>query len=392
MRVLLTVPSLSPAFGGPPVVAAALRDGLEALGHEVEVLGCGDGSLPVLTRFHGTPVPSRWKPILRAVELADVVHVLGYRDPVGTAAALAATRRGVPLVVEPLGMHRTRLRSVGLKAGFDRLLGDRLLRKAVAIVATSRLEAAELVEDGVLAARIHVRPNGVGASASLPLPPRGGLRGRLDIPMDAPMVLSLGRIAAKKGLLDLVEALSHLPGVIAVVAGPSDPADGTLRRVTRRARAISVFDRVRLIPKGLWGLDKAQAFAEADCFCLPSATENFGMAAAEAAAAGVPAVVSDRCGVAEWLEPEATRVVPYGSVNLLARALADVVGDPRVSRCAQEEADGVRRTLEWGALSRLQSAIYEGAVDGKRQSGRPVGTALVDPGQGAKPASRGIRW
>lgn len=392
MRVLLTVPSVSRAFGGPPVVAAALRDGLEALGHEVEVLGCGDGSLPVLVRFHGTPVPGRWKPIRRAVELADVVHVLGYRDPVGTVAALAATRSGIPLVVEPLGMHRTRLRSVGLKAAFDRLLGDRLLRKAVAIVATSRLEAAELAEDGVLADRIHVRPNGVGASESPPLPPRGGLRGRLDIPTAAPVVLSLGRIAAKKGLLDLVEALSRLPDVFAVVAGPPDPADGTLQRLARRARAISVSDRLRVIPEGLWGLDKAQAFADADCFCLPSATENFGIAAAEAAAAGVPAVVSDRCGVAEWLEPEASRVVPFGSVELLARALAAVVGDPRVSRRAREEADRVARTLEWGALSRLQSAIYEGAVDGKRQPDRPVAAALGDPGQRPKPVSRGIRW
>ena len=391
MRVVLTAPSLSRSFGGPPVVAAALRDGLEGLGREVEVLGCGDGALPVVARFHGTPIPRRWRPIRRAVERADVVHVLGYRDAVGTAAALTAIRRGTPLVVEPLGMHRSRLRSVGLKAAFDRLLGNRLIRNAAAVVATSRLEAAELEEDGVPGGRIRLRPNGVEPSF-LPLPSRGGLRSRLGIPAAAPVALSLGRIAAKKGLLHLVAALPRLPGVFAVVAGPPDPADGTLDRLVRLAGELSVTDRVRLISEGLWGEEKAQAFADADCFCLPSATENFGIAAAEAAVAGIPAVVSDRCGVADWLDPAATRVVPYGSVEELASALGEVLSDPAALREARRAADAVARALDWGALSRLQSAIYEQVTMAGGPPSKPIPSKLARPSQTLNSASAGDRW
>ena len=42
-----------------------------------------------------------------------------------------------------------------------------------------------------------------------------------------PLVLALGRITRKKGLPDLVEAVSRLPAVYLLVAGP-DSNDGTL--------------------------------------------------------------------------------------------------------------------------------------------------------------------
>ena len=41
--------------------------------------------------------------------------------------------------------------------------------------------------------------------------------------------------------------------------------------------------RLRVDARGLWEHEKFEAFAEADCFALPSQTENFGNAAAEAA-------------------------------------------------------------------------------------------------------------
>ena len=54
------------------------------------------------------------------------------------------------------------------------------------------------------------------------------------------------------------------------------------------------------------------AFADANVFALPSMSENFGNAAAEAAALGVPVLVSDQCGVAVASPAETTRIVPVG--------------------------------------------------------------------------------
>lgn len=360
--VLITVPSLSREFGGPVVKARGLAEALRAIGYPVTVVGVGSASgcqgLPQLVRFHGTPVPARLNPLARLIRDAGVVHILGYRDPVGTAAALIAHRGRVPYVLEPSGMHRRRLRSLGLKATFDRLVGARVLRDAAVIVATSKLEATEFEEDGIPPERIRLRPNGIEIEGLLPLPARGALRRKLNFPLDAPVVLSLGRITAKKGLLDFARALVTLSGVWGIVAGPDD-RDGTLNRLLSERARLGLTERLAVLPEGLWGRDRAQAFADADAFCLPSATENFGNAALEAAAVGLPVVISDACGAAEWLEPEGTRVVPYGDIELLAQALRDVLENATVRRASEAAAPRIRDSLSWNAAASRQSQIYD---------------------------------
>ncbi|MES4793342.1 MAG: hypothetical protein C4321_10535, partial [Chloroflexota bacterium] len=137
--MLLVVASVEPSFGGPAIVARHLAGALRAVGIQPVVAGAGTnasglppGSLALgrVGAFHGTPLPRRMGPLLAMVKQVDVVHVLGLRDPVGTAAALTAGRAGVPVLVEPTGMHRRRFRSRTLKAAFDRALGNRLLANA----------------------------------------------------------------------------------------------------------------------------------------------------------------------------------------------------------------------------------------------------------------------
>jgi glycosyltransferase involved in cell wall biosynthesis len=302
--------------------------------------------------------------LARSIRDAELVHVLGYRDPIGTAAALIAHRTGIPYVLEPLGMHRRRLRSLGLKATFDRLVGARVVRDAAVIIATSRLEASELEDDGVSPDRIQLRPNGIETDGLLPLPPRGALRRKLNFPPDAPVVLCLGRITAKKGLLDFARALVTVSGAWGIVAGPDD-GDGTLARLLAERARLGITERLAVLPEGLWAGDRAQAFADADAFCLPSATENFGNAALEAAAAGLPVVISDACGAAEWLDPQGTRIVPYADVELLADALRHILDDAQSRRASEAAAPRIRVALSWHAVAARQAEIYEGLLSNR---------------------------
>jgi glycosyltransferase involved in cell wall biosynthesis len=330
--------------------------------------------------FHRTPVPGRLAPLAAAIAESDVVHILGYRDPLGTAAATLAQFSRVPYVVEPVGMHRRRIRSLGLKSAYDRVLGRRLISKAAFVVATSRLEASELAEDSVPMDRIQLRPNGVDVEDFLPLPPRGTLRGRAGVSADAPLILALGRIARGKGLLDMARALAALDGVCGVVAGP-DAGDGTLYALLELRRRLGLRSRLVVIPKGLWGEEKAQAFADADVFCLPSVSENFGNAAAEAAACGLPVVLSDRCGVAEWLDPRATVVVPYGVPSALVQALEVALREP-MARAGEQVAGALAQALSWRDLARRQLEIYQSlgaTVDLGAPPGRTAGQAPHEP-------------
>jgi glycosyltransferase involved in cell wall biosynthesis len=134
-----------------------------------------------------------------------------------------------------------------------------------------------------------------------------------------------------------------------------------------------------VLPYGLWGRRKEEALVDADAFCLPSATENFGIAAAEAAVAGLPVVVSDRCGVAEWLDPGAARVVPFGQVETLSAALEDVVWKPGIRATARAAAPRMARALDWVTLARRQEQIYHAAVEAHGPRESPVGPLRCEP-------------
>lgn len=371
LRVLLTVPSLAREFGGPVDVARAIRDALRARNVDVRLVGADgtDGeALPLLGKVRGTPIPRSFRSLRSAIAGADIVHVLGYRDPVGVVAASAAVRARVPYLLEPCGMARPRVRSVAAKRAFDATIGRPVLDRASLFVATSELERRELVEDGIPSARIRTRPNGVTLP---PGEPRrtGRIRAAYDVPAEAPLVLALGRITRKKGLLDLVHAALTLSNVHVLIAGP-DAKDGTLPRLLR-ARSTTT-RRVHVDPRGLWGRDKLDAFADADCFALPSQTENFGNAAAEAAVVGLPVVVSDECGVAELLDPSGHRVISVGDVDALAAAIADLTRGDSSRRAAASAATSLRAELDWSRLVEVQLKIYREALSGSPGIGTPT--------------------
>ncbi|MGH9013423.1 MAG: glycosyltransferase [Acidimicrobiia bacterium] len=362
-RVVLTVPSLAREFGGPIDKARRLAGALRQLGHEVTLVGPGrdaNGRAVALGqrgRFRSTPVPRHLGPLRAAISESEVVHVLGYRDPVGTLATFAARRRRVPYVLEPCGMHRRRIRSHALKAGFDATAGRLVISGASRIVATSRVEHDELVADGIVRERIVVRANGVDVDTTLDAAAGRALRERFGIPRDVPLVISIGRLTAKKGLTSLVRAVAGLPTPWLLIAGP-DAGDGTIARLRALRDDLRATDRIVIVIDGLWGDDKTAALAAADVFCLPSVSENFGTAAAEAAVVGVPVVVSDQCGVGEWLDPSATRTVPHADVEALRTAVGEMISDPGVPAAARGAASAVRERLDWRSLAAQQADIY----------------------------------
>ena len=110
--------------------------------------------------------------------------------------------------------------------------------------------------------------------------------------------------------------------------------------------------RLHIDVRGMWDRRKLDAFSDADCFALPSQTENFGNAAAEAAAIGLPVVVSDACGVAEVLDPSAHRVIGVGDVDALAAAIGDSPGRAEARRASA--APALRALLDWSSIVEVQ--------------------------------------
>ena len=82
------------------------------------------------------------------------------------------------------------------------------------------------------------------------------------------------------------------------------------------------------------------------------------MVAAEAASAGRPILLTDRCGVAELLGPDGALVVRYDLAAVrtgLDRLLADPVLRGQLGARARE----VSEAWSWGRVVDLQKSVYE---------------------------------
>jgi glycosyltransferase involved in cell wall biosynthesis len=366
VRILFAAPVWAPsrAFGGPVVAAGALIRRLVAHGHEVDVVtttirdlvqrpagrshvGVVDGAT---VHYLGTPLRYRWMGITPTLPLAlerlprpDVAHVFGFRDPVTTGTAAWCRMRGIPYVFEPLGMFQPRLRKVALKRALDATLYRGVARGAAAVVVASEREGEDVVACGVPARKVHVRGNGFPEPAAPGTGPRH-LRAELGIPDDAPVILYVGRVAAGKGIEHLLAALHALPDAHLVIAGPDD-----------RHGISTGGARVHRLP--MREEPPHELYPQADVFVLASAGESFGMVAAEAAAAGTPVIVSDRCGIASFFCDGEALVVPYeraAVVDAIRRVLTDTSLREQLSRGGPEAA---RRT-SWDRVTDTQEQIY----------------------------------
>ena len=126
------------------------------------------------------------------------------------------------------------------------------------------------------------------------------------------LAISLGRIHPKKGTDILLQAfaatLAKDPAWHLVIAGPDQV--GWQHDLEALATSLSIRDRVTFTGK-LEGAPKWGAFAASEIFILPSHQENFGISVAEALAASMPVVISDKINIwREVLKHEAGFVAP----------------------------------------------------------------------------------
>ncbi len=220
----------------------------------------------------------------------DIVHVHGMWNFPSTWAAMAAFRSRVPYVLSPQGsLNRWAMEYRPYKKRpYWWMLERRTVLRSRQIHFATQDEATQ--------ARVWI---GKHPAAVIPVavetpaladPVRAAAwRVSVGVPRGAPLIGFLGRIHPVKGLDLLLEAMAHVPGAHLLIAGP-DEGD-TRDRLIRKAATLGIAHRVRW-PGLLDVTARGAMFAAIDLFVLPSHSENFGLAAAEAMAVGVPVVVT----------------------------------------------------------------------------------------------------
>ena len=313
-------------------------------------------ALPGLARVlhHDYPVTPG---ILRALRESrpDVVVVSGWSTFAAQAAIAWCRRRRVPYL--PL----VESHDLGPRKGWRRAVKGavvpRVLRSAAGALALGAASRDSLVERGAPRERIHIFANTIDVPAweerqRRLAQRRPELRAKLGAAADDVVLLSVARLGPEKGLDTLVRgvAAARDPKLLLVVAG-----DGPQRReIEVLAQELGV--RLRLT--GDLPADRiAEAYAAADIFALLSTRETWGVVVNEAAASGLPLVLSDRVGAAYDLlrDGENGSLVNAGNVVATGEAFKRFAADADLRTRAGEQSRELVRA--WGYESSVESFV-----------------------------------
>jgi glycosyltransferase involved in cell wall biosynthesis/predicted metal-dependent phosphoesterase TrpH len=288
----------------------------------------------------------------------EIVHVCS-PGPAGIAGALVAKALGLPLV----GSYHTELVAyAGLRSGRQQVA--QAMAGAVAtfyhacdvVLSPSAASDEALAQIGMPAERVLRWDRGVDTSRFDP-----GLRTRR--PDDETIrVLYAGRITSEKGVDLLAEAFMAAakqdPRLRLCLAGGGPEQERLAALLGSRASFLG----------WLTGQDLAQAYADADVFLFPSATDTFGQVILEAQASGLPVIAVAAGGPLSLIEDGVSGLLRPAEPRALAQALLELAASP-LRREALARA-GLRAVAErtWErALARL-AAGYEEALREPRSS------------------------
>lgn len=215
------------------------------------------------------------------------------------------------------------------KFPYFQLITKRDVRGAAAIHFTTKIEAEQAAWVGDLSNRARVIPNGITVPSNAVKELASTLESKYPQLKNKRILLFLGRINWIKGLDLLVNAFSILcreVGNLHLVIAGSDDGDGYADTVIGWINDLSLNEKVTFTGS-LSGAEKAAAFLCADIFALPSYSENFANAAAEAMSYGVPVVISNKVGICRDVQEHKAGVVVETNIESLCSGIRCLLND-----------------------------------------------------------------
>jgi glycosyltransferase involved in cell wall biosynthesis/predicted metal-dependent phosphoesterase TrpH len=274
----------------------------------------------------------------------DAIHVCS-PGPSGIAGVLVARAMSLPL----LGSYHTELTAyAGLRSG------ERRVSDAMALAVSAFYGACDVVlspspaSDDALAAigmpaeRVLRWDRGVDTSRFRPQP--RGERSQAG----AVNVLYSGRITREKGVEMLADAFllarARDPRLHLVVAGGGPEQECLRERIGEHASFLGWLE----------GDELARAYARADMFLFPSATDTFGQVILEAQASGLPVIALARGGPVSLIEHGVSGLLCEGDPARLADAVVELAAAPLLRERLAAAALRAARARTWErALERL---------------------------------------
>lgn len=390
MKVLHVIPSLSPGLGGPTQVALNLVRALRDSGVDAEIVTTNDNGaelldVPFNRRVEYQQVPvwflprfsppmkefifsaalTRWLwQHVRDYNLLDNHYLFSYAP---TCAGAIARWQNVPYTVRTMGqltpwaLAQSRLKKQLYALAIER----RNLDQAAAIHCTSAAEAEDVRHFGTTAPIVTL-PLGVTPPKEIP-DAKQKLCQNYGISLETPIVLFLSRLHYKKRPDLLMKALGQIEAqhqtFHLILAGSGEA--NYVKELKILAAVLGLTDRTSFVGF-VAGEEKDLLLQGSDLFVLPSFSENFGVAVAEALAAGLPVIVTPGVQVSSEIAEAEGGLVVDGNVTALQQAISQLLAHPALrSQLGDRGKLFAQQRYSWSEISKNLVEIYQGIIDRK---------------------------
>lgn len=268
---------------------------------------------------------------------------------------------GIPYVVSPHGMLEPWAwkKKWWKKWPYFHVIEKRWIAGAACVLATAKPEADRLAQF-FPRSRVESLPLGLTGDKR---PDYTAARARLGWNADETVLLFLSRIHAKKGLDLLLSALSGLHGTLPpatrlVVVGPEEQPEYAAHCRDYIAQNSGRLPRTDWIG-AVWGVERWSYFQGADLFCLPTHSENFGLAVLEACQVGTPALTTTETPWADVLTA-GQGFIAQPEASSIRTELGKFFAEPR---WAQERRQALSAwacsEYDWASLGPRYASLYE---------------------------------
>jgi sugar transferase (PEP-CTERM/EpsH1 system associated) len=364
IHVLHLITELS--IGGAQTALLGLLTGLDR-GRFSPAVAClynGDGLAAQRIRALDLPVTDlgmnakwRWDALWRLYRLLrrerpSILHTWMFHANV--LGRVLGRRAGVPIII-------TSRRNVNIGGTLREFLKRQTAGMDDRIIAVCEIaREAEIKRAMMSPDKVVTIYNGISAERFVDLDPQTAARTRqtFRIPVEAPLLGSVGRLHPQKGFTDLLTAFAQIreriPSVrLFLAGGGKSRAD-----LEAQARSLGLSEAVTIA--GVRA-DVPEVLAALDVFVLPSRWEGMPNAVLEAMAAGLPVVATAVGGTPEAVVDGVTGLlVPPRDPGALVQAIEWVLRDPNLRRrMGQAGRKRVEQHFSIEDTIRQTEALYE---------------------------------
>jgi glycosyltransferase involved in cell wall biosynthesis len=295
----------------------------------------------------------------------------------GRVAKNIGSSRSIPVIIHPHGMLEpwALQRSSWKKQMTGRLWEFENLRQAACLRVTS-MDELQSVRSFGLKNPVALIPNGIDTEDYASLPQRSDAEALLPGLKGKRVLLFLSRVHPKKGLPLLLRAWQalgpeRLDWTLAI-AGPDQ--GGHTDELKQLVAELNLSESV-IFTGALFGNQKLAAYALADLFVLPSFSENFGVAVAEALAAGVPVITTTGT---PWktLQQQGCGWCVDATVEKLTEAMREALAISKkdLTEMGMKGKQWMARDFSWEHLAAQMIEVCEWTLNG----GTPPNCVVLD--------------